>query len=63
MVKFIIFCKIQKNITLSYFLDSLHDGASTVPLFDAAAQDALYNSSVNGAEAGTLLVMQTVRCE
>ena len=29
------------------------DGASTVPYSDAAAQDALYNSSVKGAHSGS----------
>ena len=39
---------------LHYMLDGLAagDGASTVPYSDAAAQDALYNSSVKGAHSG-----------
>ena len=29
------------------------DGSSTIPYIDAAAQDALYNSSAKGAHSGS----------
>ena len=45
------FSAVLSHYTLEFL--AAEDGVSTVPAIDAAAQDALYNSSVKGAHIGS----------